>query len=66
VFGECRILHFEKNPEICPNCSAFMIKDVVFSFLADKEIQKLVKTHGIEKGAECFLPSVAHSALARP
>lgn len=45
---------FEKNPEICPNCSAFMIRDVVFSYLADKEIKKLVKTHGIEKGY--FIP----------
>ncbi len=41
---------FEKNPEICPHCSTFMIREVVFSFLADKEIKKLVKTHGIEKG----------------
>ena len=45
---------FEKNPEMCPNCSAYMIRDVVFSFLADKEIKKLVKTHGIEKGY--FIP----------
>jgi hypothetical protein len=57
---------FEKNPEVCPECSTYMIRDVVFSFQADKEIKKLAKTHGIEKGAECFLPSMAHSALALP
>jgi len=45
---------FEKNPEICPECSTFMVRDVVFSFLADREIKKLVKTHGIVKGY--FIP----------
>ncbi len=45
---------FEKNPEKCPECSTFMLVDVVFSFNADKEIKKLVKTHGIVKGY--FIP----------
>lgn len=45
---------FQKDPEKCPECSTFMIKDVVFSFLADREIKKLVKTHGIVKGY--FIP----------
>ena len=45
---------FEKNSEICPECSSFMIKDVIFTFYADKEIKKLIKTHGIVKGY--FIP----------
>lgn len=45
---------FEANPEICPECLTFVIRDVVFSFQADKEIKKLFKTHGIMKGY--FIP----------
>ena len=41
---------FQKNPEICPDCLALMIKDTVYSFMADAEIKKLVKTHGIRDG----------------
>jgi hypothetical protein len=41
---------FKKNPEICPDCLALMIKDTVYYFLADTEIKKLVKTHGIRNG----------------
>ncbi len=45
---------FQEDPEKCSECSAFMIKDVVYSFLADKEMKKLVKTHAIVKGY--FIP----------
>jgi hypothetical protein len=41
---------FENKPEVCPECSSIMVKDIVYSFQADKEIKKLVKTHGIVKG----------------
>ena len=41
---------FQKNPEVCPDCLTFMVKDTVYSFLADIEIKKLVKTHGIKNG----------------
>ena len=41
---------FLKNPEICPQCSAVMRKETVFSFFADKEIRKLFRTHEIEEG----------------
>ena len=41
---------FNANPEICPDCMALMIKDTVYSFLADSEMKKLVKTHGIRNG----------------
>jgi len=45
---------FEKNPEKCPACSSDMVKDVVFSFYADKEIKKMATTHAIIKGY--FIP----------
>ncbi len=45
---------FEKNPEICPHCSTFMIRDVIFSFQADREIKILLKIHGVKKGY--FIP----------
>ena len=41
---------FEHKPEECPRCSSLMIKEVVFSFFADREIKKLLKTHEIIKG----------------
>jgi len=41
---------FQTNPEVCPDCLTFMVKDTVYSFLADIEIKKLVKTHGIING----------------
>jgi hypothetical protein len=41
---------FNTNPEICPDCMALMIKDTVYSFLAEREMNKLVKTHGIRDG----------------
>ena len=41
---------FLKNPENCPKCSALMRKDTVYSFFADQEIQKLLRTHEIEEG----------------
>ncbi|HPS56466.1 MAG TPA: hypothetical protein PK514_00025 [Spirochaetota bacterium] len=34
----------------CPDCMALMIKDTVYSFMADAEIKKLVRTHGIRNG----------------
>ncbi len=45
---------FEKTPEECPECSTFMLPDAVFSFFADREIKKLIKTHAIIKGY--FIP----------
>ena len=41
---------FLKNPEICPECSALMRKDTVYSFFADKEMQRLLRTHEIKTG----------------
>jgi len=41
---------FNKNPEKCPECGSFMSKETVFSFFADREMNKLVKTHMIVKG----------------
>jgi hypothetical protein len=41
---------FNKDPEICPDCSHDMAADTVYSSLADKEIKALVKTHVIIKG----------------
>lgn len=41
---------FEKNPEVCPECSSVMIRDIVFSFSADREMRKLIKTHRIYRG----------------
>ena len=26
---------FQKNPEVCPDCLTFMVKDTVYSFFAD-------------------------------
>ncbi len=41
---------FDKAPEECPECTTFMLPDTIFSFLADREIKKLIKTHVIVKG----------------
>ena len=32
-----------------------MIKDTVYSFMAEREMEKLVKTHGIRNGVEAFM-----------
>ena len=41
---------FQKNPEVCPDCLKYMIKDTVYSFRADNVIKRLVKTHAIIGG----------------
>jgi len=55
---------FESKPELCPECGTAMIKDVVYSFYADKALKSLIKTHRIIKGAGCFLPSMAHPGIS--
>ncbi len=45
---------FEKAPEECPECFSLMMQETIFSFLADREIKKLIKTHAIIKGY--FIP----------
>jgi hypothetical protein len=45
---------FNKDPVKCPECTCSMKLDTVFSFFADNEIKKLVKTHVIVKGY--FIP----------
>ena len=41
---------FQKNPEVCPDCLKYMVKDTVYSFRADNVIKRLVKTHAIVGG----------------
>ncbi len=36
---------FDTNPEICPDCGAYMAESVVFAYFADREWRKLWKTH---------------------
>jgi len=41
---------FDTNPEICPDCGAYMIESVVFAYFADREWRKLWKTHLLHGG----------------
>ena len=41
---------FNADPVKCPDCKLPMIQDTVYSFYAQKAIEKLVKTHRIVKG----------------
>jgi len=43
-------ISFNKKPENCPDCGTRMVPDTIYSFSADKEIKKLVKTHKIVRG----------------
>jgi hypothetical protein len=45
---------FGKDPEVCPECSLPMLRDTVYSYNADREISRLIKTHEIIKGY--FIP----------
>jgi hypothetical protein len=47
---------FQNNPEVCPDCLKYMIKDTVYSFRADNVINRLVKTHAIIGGD--FKPNI--------
>ena len=47
-------ISFNKKPENCPDCGTRMVPDTIYSFSADKEIKKLVKTHRIVRGVERF------------
>jgi hypothetical protein len=49
-------ISFNKKPENCPDCGTLMLPDTIYSFSADSEIKKLVKTHTIIKGY--FRPNV--------
>jgi hypothetical protein len=46
---------FQKNPEVCPDCLKYMIKDTVYSFRADNAMKMLIKTHSIVGGVEANL-----------
>ncbi len=41
---------FNADPVKCPDCNSSMISDTVYSFYAQRAIEKLVRTHRIVKG----------------
>ena len=47
---------FQKNPEVCPDCLKYMVKDIVYSFRADNAMKMLIKTHAIIGGY--FKPNI--------
>jgi hypothetical protein len=49
-------ISFNKKPEICPDSGTLMMPDTIYSFSADREIERLVKTHTIIRGY--FRPNV--------